>query len=113
LNRALVLGMICLALPAQAGKYSRHRYLFAGKLTYADSHSLAVSGVDENSKSRSLRFSVGSDCQWAEPVESYKPGDDVVVDYDFTHEQGVLKAVSVHHKRPKEKLKITSPVDGG
>ena len=43
-------------------------------------------------------------------MESFKPGDDVVVDYDFGLDHGLLKALSVHHKKAKEKVKITSPV---
>ena len=103
--------LVCLCAPAMAGRYSSHKYLFAGKLDYADSHRLSVSGKDENDKSRSLQFQVESDCKWAEPVESFKPGNEVVVDYDFTLSHGELKALAVHHKKAKEKVKITSPVN--
>jgi hypothetical protein len=112
MKRSLLLSLlVTLALPAHAaGRYGHHKYLFVGKVTDIDNHQLQLTGPGEDGKSRSLRFVVMPESQWTEPATTFKRGDEVVVDYDYTLNQGELKMLDVHHKKAREKVKIMSPI---
>lgn len=93
--------------PALArSNYHGRRFYFEGTVLTITHNQLVVRGLDKDKKLTTINFVLPGDVEFKSPRESFKEGDAVKVDYDYTLESEVYKACIVSQVNEKPKAKV-------